>query len=1473
MQAALDLADAGYRVLLIEQSSAIGGRMVQLDKTFPTNDCSMCTISPRLVQIERHPNITLWTNSEVVDLDGSPGQFRLRVLRKPRFVDIAKCNSCGDCVAACPVSLPNPFEAGLGTGKAIGKPYPQAVPGAMIIHKAGIPPCRHACPAGVNVQGYVALAAAGKWAEAYELIRRQNPFVSVCGRICHHPCESACHRGSVDEPLAIRTIKRTIADWVYFRRRQGDDPAPPPRGVVDPAKPKVAVVGGGPAGLTAARDLALWGYPVTVFEQTEKLGGMLRQAVPEFRLPEGALEQDIADILAAGFDVRLGWRLGRDGTMASLRDEGYQAIFLATGCPQPAILELPVDEDGQCGSPPPQVLWGVDFLRLVREGRAPLLAGKVVVIGGGNVAVDVARTARRLGAESVELVCLEPREQMPAYAWEIAAAEAEGVSVSCGWGPARWLVNEGRLTGVVFRRCVRVFDAEGRFAPVFGEDAYTAKADWAIVAIGQRAEEIPCGGEILWHCGRIRIRPGTLQTDLPYVFAGGDIVTGPRSVVEAVAHGHEAARAIDRYLRGLPLPSTTETAELTPVLFPERKVRRQGRVRVDEHRPQGPGDFREVEKPLPPELAQQEASRCLACGGCSQCEECVRACSAGAVVHEMLPQEEVAEVSAVILAPGMEPVTEHVRAELGLGRFPNVLTSVQMERLLSASGPTGGHIRRPSDGQTPRRVVWILCVGSRDSVTGVPYCSAVCCMYSVKQALVAVEHHPDLEAVVFYNDLRAHGKGFEAFVARAKSTGKIHFRRGVVGAVKEDPQTGNLILRVLGEDGRPRQEEFNLVVLAVGLRPSQGALELARKLGISVTPWGLPVIEPGKPVATGRPGVFVAGAFAAPVDIPEAVTWGSAAAGAAMSLVSKSPAGANLSTAIISDQSDGQVMPPRIGVFICRCGANIARVVDVGQLVRYAARLPHVVYAEENLYTCSTDTQLRIRELIGKYSLNRVVVASCTPRTHEVLFQQTLRQSGLSPYLFEMANIRDQCSWVHYDDPQAATEKAKALLRMAVARAARLRPVRERVVPVEPAALVIGGGVAGMSAALSLASQHFRIILVEKSAQLGGLARSLRFLPDGSSASALVAQLVDKVASYPNIHVLTESVVEQVTGHVGQFHVTVRGKAGVSRHLVGAILVATGGASYMPQEYLYGQDPRVITQHELEQRLAQGRSNLSGKQVVMIQCVGSRSAARPYCSRVCCVQAVKNALLLKKADPSAQVYVIHRDMRTYGQYELMYKQAREAGVIFLRQDEASSLQVQPGPRLHVTFREAALGRMLTIDADTVVLSVGVEPGVDNSAVAQALKVSLGSDGFFLEAHAKLRPVDFASEGIFLAGLAHSPKLLPETIIQALGAAARAAVLLSQGSLIRAEAVARVDALRCAGCLTCVRLCPYKVPRIGAEGVAEIDPLACQGCGVCAACCPRNAIEVEHFRDEQLTAKLEVLLSEECCPAIAPAQTT
>ncbi len=1460
MQAALDLAEAGFRVVLIEESPAIGGRMAQLDKTFPTNDCSMCTISPKLIEVGKHRNIELMTLAEVTGIEGEPRRFRLKVRKRPRYVELSKCNACGDCVQACPVELPSEFDEDLGTRKAIFKPYPQAIPGAMAISKTERPPCVLACPAGVNCQGYVALVAQGRFAEAYDLIRQRNPFVSACGRICHHPCEAQCNRRQLDESVGIMPLKRAVADWVATRRAEGHDPASPPRGEIDPRRPKVAVIGGGAAGLTAARDLALLGYPVTLFEANEKLGGTMLLGIPGYRLPEDCLQQDLADILAAGFEVKTGVRFGQDFTLESLQKEGYRAVLLAVGCTKPAVLTRSTDGSPMQGLDLDGVLLGLDFLREAKSPTPPRLFGKVVVIGGGNVAIDVAMTARRLGAGEVQLVCLEQREEMPAYPWEIEDAIEEGVKLTCGWGPKRFVGKNGRVHRIELQQCVRVYDDSGRFAPRFGSQLSSTEADWVIVAIGQRPDlSFLDSDSPLWDRDHrnLAIDPITLETPLPGVFAAGDLATGPRSVVEAVAQGHEAAESIDRYLRGEDLRLGRVVAPQKAASIPERRFEVRSRIRAARLPVGERTDFQEIEGTFSPEEARREAARCLACGLCSECMQCVKACSAGAVVHQMVPEEVTVEVGAVILAPGFEPFDPALRPEYGYGRCKNVITSLEFERILSASGPFQGHVVRPSDHQPPKRMAWLQCVGSRDAACGNPYCSSVCCMYAIKEAIMAVDHVPGLEATIFYNDIRAFGKGFEAYYERAKASGSIRFCRGIISTVKEQQRTKNLLISFMDPQGRIAEEEFDLVVLSVGLRPSPSAARLAEALGIDLTEHGFCKSDGLLPVSTGRPGIFVAGSFAAPMDIPETVMTASGAAAAAAELLAE-VRGTRVSERVFPPERDVSKEPPRIGVFVCRCGTNIARTVGVSDLVEYARILPNVVYAEENLYTCSTDTQARICRIIEEHCLNRVVVASCTPRTHEPLFQETLREAGLNKHLFEMANIRDQCSWVHYDQPEKATQKAKDLVRMAVARASRLRPWPDIAVPIEQRALVLGGGVAGMTAALSLARQGFPVALLEREPALGGQARSLRRLLDGMDPQRFLAQLIDKISTHEKIKLFTGVELNELSGHVGQFRVKALGNGRAVEFTAGAIIVATGAQPHRPTQFGYGSDPRVITQMELEDRLADADFVSKLKSVVMIQCVGSRDPQHPYCSRVCCQQAVKNALAIKAINPDVSVVVLHRDMRTYGFQELAYSEAREKGVTFLRFEPPRLPEVQLGEKLRISVWETNLRRELVLSADCVVLSAGIEPAADASRISQLLKVPLGADGFFLEAHMKLRPLDFATEGIYLAGLAHGPKTLSEAVAQAKGAAARAATLLSKSVLYRSGVVSEVDSSRCAACLTCVRLCPYDVPQINEFGVAYIEPASCQGCGVCASACPRKAIVTRHYDDEQLLAKVEAL---------------
>jgi heterodisulfide reductase subunit A-like polyferredoxin len=1323
----------------------------------------------------------------------------------------------------------------------------------------------------VNCQGYVALVGEGRFAEAYALIRDRNPFPAACGRICHHPCEQQCNRREIDEPVAVNHLKRFSADWVWKKRAEGEDPAPPPKGEIDSTKPRVAVVGGGPAGLTAARDLSLRGYPVTLYEAHQKLGGTMLLGVPGYRLPDEMLQRDIADILASGFEVKTGLALGRDFTLDGLKHDGYQAVFLAIGCTRPAILARSTDGSDMKGTDLEGVLLGLDFLRDVKLGRSPKLHGKVVVIGGGNVAIDVAMTARRQGAETVEVVSLERRDQMPAHEWEIQDALEEGITLNPAWGPKEIVGAGGRVRSVRLQECMSVFDEQGRFAPTFNGQCSETDADWVIIAIGQRSDfSFLDPDDPLWHPSKRFVGADqlTLQTNVPWVFTGGDMLSGPASVVEAVAHGHEAAESIDRYLKGEDLAAGRQPPEATPApkpanWFPLKERAKPSRLPAAERE-----GYVEIEQTLSEEMAVAEARRCLACGICSECMQCVEACSAGAIIHNMLPEEVTLDAGAVLLTPGFEPFDPLQRGEYGYGTCQNVITSLEFERILSASGPYQGHVRRPSDQAEPKRVAWIQCVGSRDPQLGNDYCSGVCCMYAIKEAIMAVDHVPGLEATIFYNDIRAFGKGFEAYYEGSKKNYGVKYKQGIISSVKEQQQTKNLILTFVTEQGEVTKEEFDLVVLSIGLRPSRSTAQLAETLGIERDRFGFCQTQAMSPSATSRDGIFVAGAFAAPMDIPETVMTASGAAAAVEESLTE-VRGTRIREKTYPPERDVSGEPPRVGVFVCRCGTNIARTVDAVDVVDYAKTLPAVVLAEENLYTCSTDTQRKIIDTIRQHNLNRVVVASCTPRTHEPLFQDTLREAGLNRQLFEMANIRDQCSWVHYSHPGQATYKAKDLVRMAVARSITLSPFKDMRLAVDQRVMVLGAGVAGMTAALSLAHQGFEVALVEREAEPGGIARRIRHSLHDVDPQAFLADLIEQVKDHPKIRLYTGARIEDFSGHVGRFKATLSIDGQSVEVGGGAVIVATGGAAYQPTEYGYPDSPSIVTQLELEERLDESGFAEQLNEVVMIQCVGSREPEHQYCSRVCCQEAVKNALAIKRLNPKARVYVLYRDMRTYGLDEIHYEKAREAGVVFIRFQPDGKPEVRTEGGLSVTVLDNVLGRPVQLKPDVLVLSAAIRPDPEADSISHALKVPLNADGFFLEAHMKLRPLDFPSEGMFLAGLAHAPKTMAESISQAKGAAARAATVISQPFLDRSGIVSEVNGHVCAGCLTCVRMCPYGVPKIGEDGVAYIEPASCQGCGVCASVCPRKAITTHHYRDDQIISKVDALFGdtqfESACP--------
>jgi len=848
------------------------------------------------------------------------------------------------------------------------------------------------------------------------------------------------------------------------------------------------------------------------------------------------------------------------------------------------------------------------------------------------------------------------------------------------------------------------------------------------------------------------------------------------------------------------------------------------------------------------------------CVGCRTCQEI---CKAKAVEYDQQDSEVTLKVGSIILAPGFEPFDARLKSEYGYGRFPNVVTSIEFERILSASGPYGGIVLRPSDGEIPRKIAFIQCVGSRDAQLGNNYCSAACCMYGIKEAIIAKEHVPTkLDCTIFYMDIRAYGKEFDAYYNRAKEEYGIRFVRSRAASVTEDPATNNLFVHYV-EDEKPKTEEFDMVVLSIGMQPPKDIERLAKNLGIKLNKYHFCETKTFTPLETSKPGIFVCGAFSAPKDIPESVAQASAAASKAMSIIA-SERGKLVTVKEYPPERDVSQEEPRIGVFICHCGINIGGIVRVPEVVEYARKLPNVVYAEDNLYTCSDDTQKRIKEKIQEYKLNRVVVASCTPRTHEPLFRETVQEAGLNPYLFEMANIRDQCSWVHMHQPKEATEKAKDLVRSVVAKARLLKPLKKPVINVTQVALVIGGGVSGMTAALELAKQGFEVHLVEREKELGGHLRKIYYLLEGEDPKEHLNKLVKEVMGNKKIHVHLGAEVAEVNGFVGNFKskVVEGGKEKEIEH--GVVIVATGAVEYKPTEYLYGKDPRVMTQHELEEKIAKGE--FKAKTVVMIQCVGARTEEKPNCARICCGQAIKNALKIKETSPQTDVYVLYKDIRSYGFKEDYYRKAAEKGVLFINYDDERKPKVtNEGGKLKVRFYEPVMKEEIEIQPDLVVLSAATVPNPDNKRIAEMLKVPLTKDGFFLEAHMKLRPVDFQTDGVFLCGMAHLPKYIDESIAQACAAAARAATILSKKTLETEGIIANVDEDLCSGCRICEYLCPYgaiEMKEKDGKTVAHVIEALCKGCGVCGTACPTKAIILGHFTTEEILAQVRAALMEE-----------
>ena len=1001
-------------------------------------------------------NIDLITCASVEQVEGSEGNFKVTLQKTPRYIDPAKCTACGDCAEACPVSLPSEYDQGLVERKATFKKYAQAIPGGFSIQKADKAPCRLACPAGLNVQGYVQMVRQGKYEQALRIIMEDLPLPGVLGRICPHGCEDACRRAEVDDPVAIRDLKRLAADQVDPRDIQLE---------CLPKRPeKIAIIGSGPAGLSAAYHLARNGISATIFEALSKPGGMLRVGIPDHRLPPKVLEREIEIITGLGVEIKTDRALGPNLSVDSLFDQGYQAVYLALGAHKGIALGIP-DEDAE------GVRQGVDFLREVNlKGTAPV--GKsVAIVGGGNVAIDVSRAAVRLGAESVTILYRRTRSEMPAWEEEIQAAEAEGVNITYLCAPQKVLTQNGRLTGL---RCIRMElgepDASGRRRPVpiSGSD-FDLEIDQLIPAIGQRADLSALEsveGLKFTRWGTVEVDPVTYETARKGVFAGGDLQTGPWIAIGAIAAGREAAESMVRYLDHRDMAEgRTPTAVENPVYrpIPENitKHHRAGMPELDLSRRKK--TFQEVELGLDEKTGKKEADRCLNCGYCCECFQCVEACGADAVTletHAWQPEQQTLEVGAIVLSPGYVPFDPSRFDTYNYAGLPNVVTAMEFERILSASGPTMGHLARLSDHKDPKKIAWLQCIGSRDvNQCDNGYCSAACCMYAIKEAVIAKEHATsDLDCAIFFMDMRTHGKDFERYYDDARNKHGIRFIRSRVHTLDAIEETDDVMLRYVDDAGNTIYENFDMVVLSVGFETDPDVIRLAEKMGVALTQGHFCETSSFHPVSTSRKGIYSCGVFTGPKDIPQSVIEAGAAAAEAGAVMSASK---NTLTRTREKPLEQSIMGqrPRVGVFVCQCGINIGGVVDVPAVRDFAASLPYVEYVTDNLYTCSQDTQDAISQEIRENQLNRIVVAACTPKTHEPLFQETLVNAGLNKYLFEMTNIRNQDSWVHKENPGLATEKAKDLVRMAVAKVALLEPLDEAEVDVDQRALVLGGGV------------------------------------------------------------------------------------------------------------------------------------------------------------------------------------------------------------------------------------------------------------------------------------------------------------------------------------------------------------------------------------------------------------------------------
>jgi heterodisulfide reductase subunit A-like polyferredoxin len=1460
VRCSLDLAEAGHKVCLVEKSTALGGHATRIDKVFPHNKCSVCTITPKLKSAAQNPDIEILTNATLAGLEGDAGAFTARIRRQPLFVDPKVCTNCGDCAEACPVVITDRYNDGLVERKAIGKLYQHAIPNTHTVIKAGHSPCKRACPVHTSAQGYIDLIAAERFAEAYAIAAESNPFPAVCGRICDHDCETACVRGEVDEPIAIASLKRFIADWAAEQL-----PLPAPAGVRH--NEKIAVIGAGPAGLTAARDLAALGYGVTVFEALPEPGGMLRYGVPEFRLPKEALRSDIERITALGVEVRCDQAAGRDFTVDGLLADGYHAVFIATGRQEER-------DEPLTGSDLTGVVSALDLLRQITQGGLPEIGGRVVVAGDDDVALDAARTCLRLGATSVTLAAGREVTDLAATAENLSEAVEEGIEIVSGLLPVA-VLGTGSASAVKFQRCVPGgLDEHGRrqALPVAGGFVELACDTAVLPALPSPAGDVVRSSEGLEReRGRILADETTLATGRPGVFAGGDAVSpaGSWSAIEAIAAGRRAARSIHAHLRGEESLSLSDDVmdEARPsaaALEAAEVITRvpMSRIAASERRT----DWREVATGYTEEQAVAEASRCLDCAVCGECRACITACKPGALRHDARDQELTRDIGAVVLAMGFGNGDFSRYERYGYGRYANVISSFGYERMLSPNGPTFSELVRPSDGAHPRRIAFIKPLYPHETR---PYtCTNICDMYSTKEGMLARDHLTESDCDVFSVEKRPIGKGFEDFHKEALARG-VRYVAAQPSSVREDPATGDLLVHWQDERGERHMSRYDLVVLSLALEPPSAGAELAAALGVDLDENGFCATDDLAPVLTSRPGVFVAGAFSGPKDIPRSMAQASAAAAHAMITARDGDAAAAAPKSKPPQERDVAEEQPRVGVFVCRCD-EMPRVVDVDDTADFVATIPSVAFSAAVDHACRADGLAFVREQIVEQRLNRVVVAGCSPRVKEPVFQGALRQAGLNPFLLEMANIREQVAWAHATREKEATAKAKSLVRMAVARAELLRPLHKTSVPVTQAALVIGGGIAGMTAALTLSEIGHPVHLIERSARLGGHALD----PDTSTVAATAAAhaqgLMRRLVDEPAVQVHLEADLIESKGFAGNFISTVETSDGERTRIDhGATVVATGAREDRPGLYGLGENPGVMTQSDLAALLAAKSPRLDPvRDVTMVLCAGTHNESIPCCSQASCAQAITNAVRLKERGAHT-VTVWHRETWRYGvtEGEGSLRHALESGIVFRSYAAGNEPRVRL-PEGVVAATPAAATDKAESSSDLLAITTPTVPNDGNERLAATLRVPLAADGFFslsdrdLDPDANLLPVDFIHAGIFLCGAAEYPKTLAETISQAHAAAGRAAAALATPTVTVGGSVSEVDQDKCTACLTCVRVCPVSVPVIDpAVMKATIEPTVCKGCGICVSQCPVKAITLHHYTDTQILATEQALFTE------------